>query len=76
MLEVADWPNNRHPIVLIGHQPAIGHLISTLLFGAERNLAIRKGAVCWLSNRRRAEEAELAETGTVVLRALISPDLA
>ncbi len=76
LLEVTDWPNSRHPVVLIGHQPAIGQLISLLLVGIESNLAIRKGAVCWLSDRRRSEEGDNNESRAVVVRALVSPDLA
>ena len=69
-----DWPQNRHPVVLIGHQPTLGRLASLLLFGEEQNLTIRKGAVWWLTNRRRGDGGEERDAPPVVLRAVICPD--
>lgn len=74
LLMAADWPENRHPVVLIGHQPALGRLGSLLLFGEEQNLTIRKGAVWWLTNRRRGDGGEERDAPPVVLRAVICPD--
>jgi len=74
LLVAADWPENRHPVVLIGHQPTLGRLASLLLFGEEQNLTIRKGAVWWLTNRRRGDGGEERDAPPVVLRAVICPD--
>ena len=45
VLIASGWPDNRHPVLVIGHQPALGQVASLLLFGEEQNLSIRKGAV-------------------------------
>lgn len=68
VLEAANWPDSREPVLIVGHQPALGMVASFLLSGSETYWSIRKGSVWWLSNRMR-------ETGAgVQLRAAISPD--
>jgi phosphohistidine phosphatase len=52
-LEVAQWPAARHPVLLIGHQPAMGEALAQLLRMTSGNCAIRKGAVWWLRTRER-----------------------
>jgi phosphohistidine phosphatase len=52
-LEVAQWPSARHPVLLIGHQPAMGEALAQLLRMNSGNCAIRKGAVWWLRTRER-----------------------
>jgi len=74
-LIAADWPTNRHPVVIVGHQPVLGRLAAFLLYGEEQNLTIRKAAVWWLSNRIGEEVGENESTYPVVLRAAICPDL-
>jgi phosphohistidine phosphatase len=74
LLAAAGWPDNRHPVVLVGHQPAMGRLTSLLLFGEEHAFTIRKASVVWLTNRAREEVGESRETYPVTLRALMCPD--
>lgn len=71
-LVAARWPESREPVLLVGHQPALGQLASGLLLGAPSlaapPLAVRKGAAWWLRRRER-------EGGTeVVLVAVRSPE--
>jgi len=68
LLAAANWPDARDPVVIIGHQPALGAVASLLLAGEEGNWTVRKGAVWWLSNRNRSGPA------AVVLRVAIGPD--
>lgn len=68
LLGVADWPDNRHPVVLVGHQPALGRLTSLLLFGEEQELSMRKGSVWWLTNRSREDGHKVS------LRMAVCPD--
>ncbi len=75
LLAAVDWPENRHPAVIVAHQPAIGRLVSLLLFGEERDIAVRKGSIWWLTNRRRGDGAEGRDVHPVVLRAVVCPDL-
>ena len=57
------------PVVVVGHQPDLGNAVAYLLSGAAADWSLKKGALCWLTNRERNDEAQ------VVLRAAISPDL-
>jgi phosphohistidine phosphatase len=69
VLDAADWPRSRVPIVIVGHQPTLGQVASLLLAGEIEEWSIKKGAVWWLSSRERGGGAQ------TVLRAVISPDL-
>ena len=71
VLIAAGWPDNRHPVVVIGHQPALGQVASLLLFGEEQSLSIRKGAV-WITNRSREDDE--AKHSRLMLRAAVCPD--
>lgn len=53
LLAAAQWPDSRHPVMLVGHQPAIGETLAQLLRMEAGHCAIRKGAVWWLRTRER-----------------------
>jgi phosphohistidine phosphatase len=69
ILDAAQWPRARVPVVVVGHQPELGHLASFLLAGESQEWSIKKGAVWWISSRERGGSDQ------AVLRAVISPDL-
>ena len=69
VLLAADWPRSKVPVVVVGHQPTLGHVASFLLAGEVHEWAVRKAGVWWLSSRERDGEEQ------TVLRAVISPDL-
>lgn len=75
LLHAAGWPESRHPIVLVGHQPTLGQLTSFLLFGEQHPFAIRKASIVWLTNRGREEANEARNAYPVTLRALLCADL-
>ena len=68
MLKAARWPDSPEPVLVIGHQPALGLLAAQLLTGTTQPWALKKGAVWWLRQRDREGEAQ------VVLQAVQSPD--
>jgi len=68
VLEAANWPDSREPVLIVGHQPTLGAVASFLLSGEEAYWSVRKGAVWWLSNR--AKEGVAA----VVLKVVVAPD--
>jgi phosphohistidine phosphatase len=70
MLEAANWPAARQPVVLVGHQPVIGETIAHLLGIAGGSCPVRKGAAWWLRTRERAGDAQC------VVVAVQSPDAA
>lgn len=53
LLAAAGWPDASRPVLLVGHQPALGRAAALLLCGEEQELGLKKGAVVWLSNRSR-----------------------
>jgi phosphohistidine phosphatase len=67
-LAVANWPDSREPVLLVGHQPMLGMAASFLLSGEEAYWSVRKGAVWWLSNRVRDGSS------AVVLKVVLGPD--
>nr|WP_315194764.1 histidine phosphatase family protein [uncultured Aquabacterium sp.] len=70
LLQAARWPDSRDPVLIVGHQPALGLLASRLLTGQEQPWSVRKGAVWWLRSRERDGDEQ------VVLHAVVPPDLA
>ncbi len=53
LLALAGWPQSRLPVVLVGHQPALGQTLAGLLGIGEGACPIRKGAAWWLRARER-----------------------
>lgn len=69
VLAAVDWPQASGTVIVVGHQPTLGDVASTILAGAPADWSIRKGALWWISVRERAAVRE------TVLRAVMSPDL-
>lgn len=55
LLEVAQWPNGKGQVLIVGHQPVLGQTVAQILGLAEPELSIKKGAVWWLRSRQRDE---------------------
>ena len=53
LLETSGWPEVKYPVLLVGHQPGLGQLVSHALGMGGAPCAIRKGAVWWLRARQR-----------------------
>ena len=53
LLEAAGWPRAAHPVMLVGHQPALGEVVARLLAMQGGQCEIEKGAAWWL----RADES-------------------
>jgi phosphohistidine phosphatase len=64
VLEAAGWPDASEPVLVVGHQPALGLVAADVLAGLGRSWSIRKGALWWLRLRE----------GEVALLAVIGPD--
>jgi phosphohistidine phosphatase len=65
IIAAAGWPERRGAVLVVGHQPTLGHLASLLLSGEQADWTVKKGALWWFSSR----------DGEVILRAVVSPDL-
>ncbi len=68
LLQAAQWPVSRHPVLVVGHQPALGNVLGQLLRIEGGQCPIRKGAVWWLRSRERDGELQ------VVVVAVQPPD--
>ena len=68
VLAAVGWPQGDENIVVVGHQPWIGRLVSLLLAGTEMDWSVRKSGIWWLTSRTRESEAQ------TVLRAVINPE--
>jgi phosphohistidine phosphatase len=68
LLRAARWPASKDPVLLVGHQPALGLLAARLMTGQDLPWAIRKGAVWWLRGREREGVLDVS------LHAVQSPD--
>jgi phosphohistidine phosphatase len=68
VLDAAQWPAARHPVLIVGHQPTLGDVIARLLHLKHGTCAVRKGSAWWLRTRERDGHEQ-----TVVV-AVQSPD--
>lgn len=69
VIAASGWPSSSEAILIVGHQPTLGHMASLALAGQESDWSIKKGALWWLNRRERAGENQ------TVLRASITPEL-
>lgn len=69
VLEAAEWPHRNGAVVVVGHQPTLGRVAALLLSGTPSDWQIKKGALWWITCRKRNGDAEVA------LKAAITPDL-
>lgn len=69
LLHAVRWPDAREPVLVVGHQPALGMTVAYLLSGQPQVWPVRKAGVWWLRVREREGEPQ------VVLHAVMAPDL-
>lgn len=75
VLSAAGWPDGIGPtVVIVGHQPTLGLVVSQLVAGESAEWTIKKGGLWWLASRDRGD-ARRGGPGQVVVRAVLSPDL-
>lgn len=68
VLETSGWPDAKYPVLLVGHEPALGGVIAQLMQIPEAACSIRKGAVWWLRRRVRDDQIQ------TLLLAVASPE--
>jgi len=64
-----EGPQGKGTVLVVGHQPYLGHIISRLTGMSESVCPVRKGSVWWLRARRREGVLQ------TVLMTVASPDL-
>ncbi len=58
LLASAQWPESKHTVLIIGHQPVLGQTIAQLLGLSAHECAVKRGAVWWLRNRERDAQSQ------------------
>jgi phosphohistidine phosphatase len=53
LLRIAGWPDSERPVMLVGHQPALGETAARLIDGRQASWRIGAGAVWWLRSVQR-----------------------
>jgi len=69
LLKLVQWPANKWPVVVVGHQPTLGHTVNRLLGLDGLDMPMRKGSLWWLRSRERDGKIQ-----TIVVT-VQSPDL-
>ncbi len=68
VLDVAAWPHGRGSVLVVGHQPTLGLVVSAAMTGRAQAWTVKKSGVFWLRWRNRDED------GDVFLYAAVTPD--
>ena len=53
LLELVQWPDEKATVLVVGHQPTLGQVISQLLELSASECAVKRGAFWWLRSRER-----------------------
>jgi phosphohistidine phosphatase len=69
LLQLAQWPDAKQPLLIVGHQPTLGYTVARLLGWSGHELSVRKGAVWWLRSRVRQGERQ------TVVHCVQTPDM-
>ena len=64
IVKAAGWPRGERTVIVVGHQPDLGVALAQLIAGQQTEWRVKKGGIWWL-----------ADGGTVIVKAVMSPDL-
>jgi phosphohistidine phosphatase len=70
VLHAAGWPGAGGNVLVVGHQPTLGEVVSILLKGEEGDVSIRKGAIWWFIARERGGKME------AIVKTVLEPEQA
>jgi phosphohistidine phosphatase len=68
ILEACGWPNQKQPVVVVGHNPLLGQVAALIFSGAAHEWKIRKGSVLWIARKSEEDAAPF-------IRLAAGPDL-
>ena len=68
MIAAAGWPDAKHNVLVVGHQPTLGMVAAQFLNGVEGYVSVKKGAIWWFEARHRDGKLQ------TVLRAMATPE--
>ncbi len=55
LLSMAQWPAAKMTVLIVGHQPALGHTLAHILGLPGIDVSVRKGSVWWLRAKVREQ---------------------
>ena len=58
LLELVQWPQAKGCVLVVGHQPSLGHTIASLMGLNDSECAVKKGSLWWLRYREREAGAQ------------------
>ena len=58
LLIAVQWPDARSPILVVGHQPALGQTIAHLMGLQAGDCVVRRGSIWWLRGRERDGQSQ------------------
>ncbi len=68
VLQAANWPNAKEPVLVVGHQPTLGQVAALLLSGQPQDWEVKKANAWWLVQRDPNDPYSL------YLKAVLGPD--
>src|ERR1044071_2893157 len=51
IIKAAGWPDQKGTVVLVGHQPDLGHAVAFLVSGEQTEVSIKKGGLWWIDRK-------------------------
>jgi phosphohistidine phosphatase len=69
ILQAANWPNSKEPVLIVGHQPTMGQVAALLLTGQAQYWDVKKASAWWIVQR------EPKDPESVYLKAVMTADL-
>ena len=67
IIQASGWPAHRQPALVVGHQPLLGQVASSVLSGRKQDWRIRKAGVFWIEHK--------GSDGVPYIRLVAGPDL-
>ncbi len=69
ILVAVNWPSLQDAVVIVGHQPTLGEVVSYLVPVIPPGLSVKKGSVWWIRCQQKEDVIES------VLHAVVYPDM-
>ncbi|QYF93604.1 phosphohistidine phosphatase SixA [Massilia sp. PAMC28688] len=69
VLDAANWPNSKEPVLVVGHQPTLGQVAAVLLSSQPLDWEVKKGNVWWFVQR------DPDDVYSLYLKAVMGPDM-
>ena len=67
IIQACGWPEERRPVLVVGHQPLLGEVASSVLCGRKQEWRIRKAGVFWIEHK--------GSDGVPTIRLVAGPDV-